>query len=201
MGRSIRSAARPRWPRRRPKGRFEGSADDVRDGFIHFSSAEQLEGTLAKHFAGQEDLVLLAVDTERLGERLQWEPSRGGAVFPHLYGPLDLDAVVWTEPMPLGRRSPPPALSYSCRECAVRPQAKRCSTRSIPSGRMTSPSRASSLASIRGPRAPDDPRLAQDRLGPALREPGWHGGGLRQGRPRGEGAAWPRGSALSRWAR
>ena len=84
------------------RGRFEGSGTDVRDGFIHFSSAEQLEETLAKHFAGQQDLVLLAVDTERLGELLQWEPSRGGAVFPHLYGPLDLAAVVWTEPIALG---------------------------------------------------------------------------------------------------
>ncbi len=83
------------------KGRFEGSSDDLRDGFIHFSSAEQLRGTLAKHFAGETDLVLLAVDTERLGEHLQWEPSRGGAVFPHLYGPLDLAAVVWAEPIQL----------------------------------------------------------------------------------------------------
>ncbi len=75
------------------KGRFEGTADDARDGFIHLSSAEQLEATLAKHYAGQKDLVLLAVDSESLGERLQWEPSRGGALFPHLYGPLDLAAV------------------------------------------------------------------------------------------------------------
>lgn len=83
------------------KGRFEGSADDRRDGYIHFSSAEQLAGTLAKHFAGETDLVLLAVDTERLGERLQWEPSRGGAIFPHLYAPLPLNAVLWAEPLPL----------------------------------------------------------------------------------------------------
>jgi uncharacterized protein (DUF952 family) len=75
------------------KGRFE---------FIHLSSAEQLQGTLAKHFVGQGDLVLLAVDTERLGEHLQWEPSRGGAVFPHLYGPLDLGALLWVEPLTVG---------------------------------------------------------------------------------------------------
>jgi uncharacterized protein (DUF952 family) len=95
------------------KGRFEGSEPDLRDGFIHFSSADQLEGTLAKHFAGQPNLVLLAVDTERLGERLQWEPSRGGAIFPHLYGPLDLGAVLWTEPIALGpdgRPRPPPRI-------------------------------------------------------------------------------------------
>jgi uncharacterized protein (DUF952 family) len=84
------------------KGRFEGSADDQRDGFIHLSAADQLEGTLAKHFAGQKDLILLAVDSESLGERLQWEPSGGGAIFPHLYGPLDLNALVWDEPLELG---------------------------------------------------------------------------------------------------
>ena len=59
-------------------GRFEGSGEDARDGFIHLSSAEQLEDTLAKHYAGKDGLVLLAVDSESLGERLQWEPARGG---------------------------------------------------------------------------------------------------------------------------
>ncbi len=85
------------------KGRFEGSAEDVGDGFIHLSSAEQIEATLAKHYPGQEDLVLLAVDSESLGERLQWEPSRGGGLFPHLYGPLDLAAVTSIEELPLGQ--------------------------------------------------------------------------------------------------
>jgi uncharacterized protein (DUF952 family) len=84
------------------EGRFEGSRDDRRDGYIHFSTAEQLDGTLAKHFAGQQDLILLAVDVGRLGERLQWEPSRDGTVFPHLYGPLDLNALLWAEPLALG---------------------------------------------------------------------------------------------------
>jgi len=84
------------------KGRFEGSADDARDGFIHLSSADQLEGTLAKHYAGQDDLALLALHSESLGERLQWEPSRGGALFPHLYGPLDLKVLLWDEPLKLG---------------------------------------------------------------------------------------------------
>ena len=82
-------------------GRLEGSSADARDGFIHLSSADQLEGTLAKHFAGQKDLVLLAVDSGSLGERLQWESSRGGALFPHLYGPLELDALLWEEPLEL----------------------------------------------------------------------------------------------------
>jgi len=84
------------------KGRFEGSPDDARDGFIHFSTAEQLEATLAKHFAGQKDLALLAVDSESLGERLQWESARGGALFPHLYGPLELEGLLWEEPLKLG---------------------------------------------------------------------------------------------------
>jgi uncharacterized protein (DUF952 family) len=84
------------------KGRFEGSVDDCRDGFIHLSSAHQIQGTLAKHFAGQKDLVLLAVDATSLGARLRWEPSRGGALFPHLYGALDFDALIWDEPLELG---------------------------------------------------------------------------------------------------
>src|SRR5262245_34548058 len=84
------------------KGSFDGSADDHRDGFIHLSSADQLEGTLAKHFAGPKDLVLLAIDAARLGERLCWEPSRGGAFFPHLAGALAFDALIWEEPLELG---------------------------------------------------------------------------------------------------
>ena len=82
-------------------GRFEGSADDARDGFIHLSAGHQVAGTLAKYFAGQRDLVLLAVDPGRLGERLCWEESRGGDLFPHLYGPLDLDHVISVEALVL----------------------------------------------------------------------------------------------------
>ena len=78
----------------RESRRFGGSADDARDGFIHLSAGHQVAGTLAKYFAGQRDLVLLAVDPGRLGERLRWEESRGGELFPHLYGPLDLDHVL-----------------------------------------------------------------------------------------------------------
>jgi uncharacterized protein (DUF952 family) len=84
------------------KGYFAGSADDTRDGFIHLSAAHQLEGTLAKHFAGQAGLLLLAVDPAQLGPDLKWETSRGGALFPHLYAPLDLAAVLWVETLPLG---------------------------------------------------------------------------------------------------
>jgi uncharacterized protein (DUF952 family) len=85
----------------RARGRFEGSADDARDGFIHLSAGHQVPGTLAKYFVGQPDLVLLAVDPDRLGERLRWEPSRGGELFPHLYGTLDLDHVVSVEKLEL----------------------------------------------------------------------------------------------------
>ncbi len=84
------------------QGRFDGSADDVRDGFIHLSAAHQLERTLATHFTGQDGLMLLAVDAARLGLDLKWEISRGGASFPHLYAPLDLAAVLWAEPLTLG---------------------------------------------------------------------------------------------------
>ena len=78
---------------------FHGSADDARDGFIHFSTAGELAATAAKHFANEPDLILVAVDAERLGPRLKWEPSRGGALFPHLYAPLPLDAVRWVRPL------------------------------------------------------------------------------------------------------
>jgi uncharacterized protein (DUF952 family) len=83
------------------KGRFEGSADDVRDGFIHLSAGHQVEGTLATHFRGQRDLVILAVDPDALGANLRWESSRGGTLFPHLYGPLDLAAVLSAMPLKL----------------------------------------------------------------------------------------------------
>jgi len=85
----------------RGAGRFEGSADDLRDGFIHLSAGPQVTGTLAAHFARRDDLVLIAVDGGRLGQGLRWEPSRGGDLFPHLYGPLDLGHVVWVEPLTL----------------------------------------------------------------------------------------------------
>jgi uncharacterized protein (DUF952 family) len=85
----------------RERGRFEGSADDHRDGFIHLSAASQVAGTLAKYFAGQRDLVLLAVDPDRLGGQLRWETSRGGEPFPHLYGPLDLAHVISVEALTL----------------------------------------------------------------------------------------------------
>lgn len=83
------------------EGRFVGTADDLRDGFIHFSAGHQVAETLAKHYPGQVELVLLSVDPDRLGPALKWEKSRGGDLFPHLYGPLDLDAIVAAAPLAL----------------------------------------------------------------------------------------------------
>jgi uncharacterized protein (DUF952 family) len=87
------------WEAARRAGRFEGSADDRRDGFIHFSDGEQAIATARKYFAGQSDLMLLAVDAARLAD-LRWEPSQDDALFPHLYGPLELDAVTQADRLP-----------------------------------------------------------------------------------------------------
>ena len=70
---------------------YYGSADDIRDGFVHLSTARQLPGTLARHFAGDNELVLLAFDDVDLGGALKWEPSRDGALFPHVYGALPVE--------------------------------------------------------------------------------------------------------------
>ncbi len=83
-------------------GSYQGSPDDRRDGFIHFSTADQLAGTASKHFRGKEDLLLVAVDRAPLGSALRFEPSRGGDLFPHLYSPLPVSAALWTRPLPLG---------------------------------------------------------------------------------------------------
>jgi uncharacterized protein (DUF952 family) len=92
----------PLWREAERAGAFRGSAVDLRDGFIHFSTAGQVAETAAKHFAGERDLVLVAVDAAALGEHLRWEPSRGGALFPHLYGALAVKAVARVDPLPLG---------------------------------------------------------------------------------------------------
>lgn len=90
------------WQAARHSGRFIGSADDARDGFIHLSRAHQVAGTLAKHFAGRQNLVLVEVDAELLGTALRWEPARDGSLFPHLHGPLDMGAVISEKPLELG---------------------------------------------------------------------------------------------------
>jgi len=100
------------WRTAEREGVYRGSAADHHDGFIHFSTAEQAAETAAKHFAGQRDLVLVAVEEDALGAALKWEPSRGGALFPHLYGFLDPKAARSVDPLPLdenGRHVFPPA--------------------------------------------------------------------------------------------
>jgi uncharacterized protein (DUF952 family) len=91
-----------RWAEAERAGVFRGSAVDLADGYIHFSAAGQAAETAAKHFAGMADLVLVAVSAEKLDGALKWEPSRGGALFPHLYGVLPMTAVRWAKPLPLG---------------------------------------------------------------------------------------------------
>jgi uncharacterized protein (DUF952 family) len=90
------------WREAEGAGRFVGAPVDLADGFIHFSTAAQVRETAAKHFSGQDGLLLVAVDRAALGPALKDEPSRGGALFPHLYGPLPLEAVRWVRPLPLG---------------------------------------------------------------------------------------------------
>ncbi len=90
------------WREAEARGRFDGAPVDIADGFIHFSTADQVRETAAKHFAGQSGLLLIAIDEARLPASLKYETSRGGALFPHLYGPLDLAAVIWARPLPLG---------------------------------------------------------------------------------------------------
>ena len=89
------------WAEAERSGTFLGSPVDLRDGYIHFSTAEQVADTAARHFAGVDGLTLLAVDADTLGSALRWEPSRGGALFPHLYGPLPVASVLWVRALPL----------------------------------------------------------------------------------------------------
>jgi uncharacterized protein (DUF952 family) len=90
------------WAAAVAAGTYRGSSQDVADGFIHFSTAAQIVESARRHRAGQRGLLLLAVDAERLGDRLKWETSRGGDLFPHLYGPLDPAESASVRPLPLG---------------------------------------------------------------------------------------------------
>jgi uncharacterized protein (DUF952 family) len=90
------------WREAERVGEFAGAGIDLEDGYIHFSAADQVAETAAKHFAGQDDLVLIAVEADGLGGALKWEPSRGGALFPHHYGSLPLSAVRSVRPLTLG---------------------------------------------------------------------------------------------------
>ena len=90
------------WREAEKAGFFAGAPIDIQDGYLHFSTAEQVRETAARHFADQSDLLLIAIDGESLGEALRYEPSRGGDLFPHLYAHLPLSAVRWVKPLPLG---------------------------------------------------------------------------------------------------
>lgn len=89
------------WAEAERAGEFRGSGIDLADGYIHFSTAAQIAETAAKHFTRMADLVLVAVAAEDVSNALKWEASRGGALFPHLYGALPMTAVRWTRPLPL----------------------------------------------------------------------------------------------------
>jgi uncharacterized protein (DUF952 family) len=93
VSRIYKILPRAEWEAARAAGAFEGSAVDRQDGFIHFSTAGQAQETARRHFVGQADLVVLEIEAADLGEALRWEPSRGGDLFPHLYGPLDASLV------------------------------------------------------------------------------------------------------------
>jgi uncharacterized protein (DUF952 family) len=89
----------PEWAELEALGATPGAPVDRADGFVHFSTADQLPETLARHFAGETGLMLLAVDADAAGPALAWEPSRGGALFPHLYRPLRRADVLWAKPL------------------------------------------------------------------------------------------------------
>jgi uncharacterized protein (DUF952 family) len=98
----FKVVTRAAWNDACRQGAFAGSADDARDGFIHLSTREQLAGTLAKHFRGQDGLVLIQIETQLLGEQLRWEESRGGDKFPHLYTALPTDIACAVHALALG---------------------------------------------------------------------------------------------------
>jgi len=93
---------RSEWDQFSARGATGGAPVDLADGYIHLSTAAQVTETAARHFKGESDLVLVALDGAALGEALRWEPSRGGQLFPHLYRPLRLADVVWDKSLPLG---------------------------------------------------------------------------------------------------
>jgi uncharacterized protein (DUF952 family) len=107
MTRVYKILPRAEWEAALQAGRFGGSAVDLADGYIHFSTAAQAPETAARHFAGKVGLVVLEVEGDDLGEALRWEPSRGGDLFPHLYGDLPVAAVLRVLPAPLGEDGTP----------------------------------------------------------------------------------------------
>ena len=89
------------WAQLVADGETAGAPVDVADGFVHFSTADTVAETAARHFAGADGLVLVAAEADTMGEALLWEPSRGGALFPHLYRAMRFDDVAWSAPLPL----------------------------------------------------------------------------------------------------
>jgi len=90
----FKIVTKAQWNEAEANGVFAGAPIDVRDGYIHFSTAEQLQETLEKHFAGQADLLIITFESESFGAALKWEPSRGGQLFPHLYAPLPVSSAL-----------------------------------------------------------------------------------------------------------
>lgn len=99
--------AREAWTQACAQGRFEGAAIDRQDGFIHLSTGAQAQETARLHFHRHADLVVVAFEAERLGAALRWEPSRGGALFPHLYGVIDPVLAAWVREAPLDEAGVP----------------------------------------------------------------------------------------------
>lgn len=98
MGMLIFKICHPgNWESAQAQGEYQGSPKDEADGFLHFSTAEQLQGTLSRHYAGVDDLLLIAVESDDLGNPLRFEPSRDGALFPHLYSRLPVASVRWVQ--------------------------------------------------------------------------------------------------------
>jgi uncharacterized protein (DUF952 family) len=89
------------WDAAQSAGSYQGAEEDRVDGFIHFSTATQIKESAAKHRTSEPNLILVACNSDTLGENLKWAEARGGALFPHLYGDIPLNAVVWAEPLPL----------------------------------------------------------------------------------------------------
>ena len=90
---AFKVLTRAQWSVFRETGVFAGAPVDIADGYIHLSARDQVAETVAKYFAGQDDLILAMIDLPALGDMVKWEPSRGGALFPHIYGPIQMSAV------------------------------------------------------------------------------------------------------------
>ena len=112
----FKIVAEDAWHLALAAGQFSGSADDVRDGFIHLSTAKQLDQTLSRHFKGQRGLLAVAYDADALSPHLRWEMSRSGELYPHLYAPLPTGAALWQRAVPIGPNGEP-AIEDDWRRC------------------------------------------------------------------------------------